>query len=241
MDFQLIDKILCESRLYRYTHNFNQLEGKDIANLLYLNTLATYMLTLDDETHTYGINYAKTSSQYGNYSLFRTHGTDLYLLAYLVSNPDNDHIKLDRNIQSKKFLESLKFLPRMHWRFMTDVAHFNVHTYDAYSMFYRLETQLKITDGKYRRWRRLILDWNNLKDIQKQLVIVQIVQEFRRIGRGSELLVPLSNMLTDRHYGNYSVAPAPEIVSVVPTEIGTGTKTGLGAIADYWNSRRKVS
>jgi hypothetical protein len=115
------------------------------------------------------------------------------------------------------------------------------------------ETQLKITDSRYKRWRRLILDWRNLKNIQKQLVVAQVTQEFRKIGRGSELLVPLTDMLKDRNYVNSDIAAPPKDVSndaiaaaataalanKLSTPVGAqNLGTGIGALAAYWASRR---
>ncbi len=252
MEFLLLDKVLTESRLYRYSRNFANLDGKDVANLLYLTTLVTYMLTLDDETVDYGLTYAQKTVQYGGYSLFRTHATDLYLLAYTVSNPQNKQVSL-KNSSSKDYLERLKFQPKMHWRFITDMSNGFVTSIDAYTNLFRFETQLKITDSRYKRWRRLILDWRNLKNIQKQLVVAQTTQEFRKIGRGSELLVPLTDMLKDRNYVNSDIAEPPSdassdaiaaaataaLANKLSTPVGAqNLGTGIGALAAYWASRR---
>lgn len=252
MEFLLLDKVLTESRLYRYSRNFADLDGKDVANLLYLTTLVTYMLTLDDETEDYGLTYAKKTVQYGGYLLFRTHATDLYLLAYAVANPQNKQVNL-KNSSSNEYLGRLKFQPKLHWRFIMDMSNGLVTSNDAYSNLYRFETQLKITDSRYKRWRRLILDWRNLKNIQKQLVVAQVTQEFRKIARGSELLVPLTDMLKDRNYVNSDLAaPAADVSSdavaaaataalanKLSTQVGTqNLGTGIGALAAYWNRRR---
>lgn len=242
MDFLLVDQILAESRLYRYSRNYGDLTGKDVANLLYLTTLVNYMLTLDDETKDYGLTYAKKTVQYGGYSLFRTHATDLYLLAHAVSNPKNKQISL-KNSSSKDYLESLKFQPKMHWRFMMEMANGFMTANDAYSNFYRYETQLRISDSRYKRWRRLILDWHNLKNIQKQLVVVQVTQEFRHIGRGSELLVPLTDMLKDRNYVNSDLATpvrvsSDAVAAAATAELVNKVPTGIGAMAAYWAGRK---
>jgi len=249
MQLEFIDVELSESRLYRYSDRFQQFNGKEVAKLLYLTTLTTYMLTLDDETQDYGLAYAQKTTQYSNYNLFRSHATDLYLLAYEVANPNNSNIKLDKNFISKSYLDGIRFLPRMHWRFIYNISTESVSMSDVYSNFYRLEMQLKITDSRYKRWRRLILDWRNLKHIQKQLVVAEIAQEFRRLGRGSELLTPLNKMLKDRNYVN---APASSssggstlaavagglIGNKVASAIGANKTlgTGIGALAAYWAS-----
>ena len=49
MELQLIGQELSEARLYRASRSFGTLAGEDIADLLYLNTLSTFMMLQDDE------------------------------------------------------------------------------------------------------------------------------------------------------------------------------------------------
>lgn len=263
MEFQLIDCELSEGRLYRTTGNFRQLNGRDVANLLYLSTITLLMLSRDDVQHDYAVSYAGKTTQYGSYALFRTHGTDLYLLAYQTAHPKNKSVTLDDQLISKIFLDKLQFQDREHWKFIREIASNNVGSGRAVSYLTRLETQLKISDARYKQWRRLISDWPNLKDPQRQLVVAGIVHEFRRLGKGTELMTPLSTMLK---YKTFRPEPAPDDKPglgqrVAGTVIGAaagryvGGKvataldrdvdkykaagTGIGAIAGYWASGRR--
>lgn len=263
MDFQLIDKELTEGRLYRTSGNFKQLNGRDISNLLYVTTLALLMLSKDDVQHEYAVKYAEKTAQYGSYALFRTHGTDLYLLAFQTAHPKNKSVSLDDQFISKNFLDDLNFQSSEHWKFVREIAKNTVGTGRAQSYLYRLETQLKIRDSRYKQWRRLIIDWRNLKDPQRQLVVASMVQEYRRLGRGSEMITPLTVMLK---YKTFHVEPAPDDSAslsqrVAGTVIGAAagrylggkvaTKlnkdvdkykqvgTGIGAIAGYWAGSRR--
>ena len=51
--YQLIDTELSESRLFRFTASFSRLNGRDVADLLYLETLAVYMMALDSKQQDY--------------------------------------------------------------------------------------------------------------------------------------------------------------------------------------------
>jgi hypothetical protein len=266
MDFQLIDCELAEGRLYRTTRNFQQLNGRDVANLLYLSTLTLLMLARDDVQHKYAVSYASKTTQYGSYALFRTHGTDLYLLAYQTAHPKNKSVKLDDGVVSKVFLDKLNFQSAEHWKFVREIAADNVNSGRAMSYLNRLETQLKISDARYKQWRRLIVDWNNLKDPQRQLVVAGIVHEFRRLGRGAEFVAPLTTMLK---YRTFTPEPAPDdrpglgqriagtvagaaagryLGGKVATALDRDVDkyktagTGIGALAGYWASgkRRQV-
>lgn len=266
MDLQLVNKELSEARLYRYSHGFNKMDARQIANLLYLYTLAVYMLSRDEDYGQVGIDYAKLTAQYGPYALFRTHATDLYMLAYQVAHPDNRHT----DVAGKELFNKLMFNNRLHWRFMSDIANGTVLEPSLY--FYRLETQLKITDSRYKEWRRLLSDWDNLKYAQRQLIVAKILQELRHSGRGSELMVPLTNLVRDRDLKTATVS-YPDSRAYTPDEKGSVAKglvgaalgayaarklapkvaqyaqsnpdgfkrtaTGIGAIAGYWAGRKK--
>jgi len=261
MDFKLIDKEISEARLYRTTSGFNQLTGESVAELLYLNTLITYLMYKDDKQHDYAKSYAKQSTQYGKYTLFRSHATDLYLLAYLVSNPDSKNVKLRNIVTSKRHLNSLSFDKTTHWQFMFKVANDRITDTVASPYMFRLESQLKIKKSMYKQWRRLIMDWENLKYIQRQSIITRIAQELRRLGRGSELMTPISSMLKYKSYRVRDDSPKTNPVkrfggTVAGAVAGryAGKKiaqkfnknvdkykkagTGLGAIAGYWASGR---
>ena len=261
-DFQLVDKEIAEARLYRTTSGFNQLTGQSVAELLYLNTLITYMMLKDDKQHDYARAYAKQSTQYGKYTLFRSHATDLYLLAYLVCNPDSKSIKLRNKMASTKHLKSLNFDKRTHWQFMYKIANDRASDTLASPYLFRLESQLKIKKSMYKQWRRLIMDWENLRYIQRQSVTTRIVQELRRLGRGSEVMAPLTSMLKYKKYRIRDKTPKTDPVRRVAGAAAgavagryAGKKiaqkfgknvdkykragTGLGAIAGYWASGRQ--
>jgi hypothetical protein len=263
MSFQLIDKELTEGRLYRTTNNFKKLNGRDIANLLYVSTLTLLMLYKDDVQHDYAVQYANKTTQYGSYVLFRTHGTDLYLLAFQTAHPKNKSVSLDDNMTSTAFLNNLNFQSSDHWKFIREIHAQTVSSGRAVSYLYRLETQLKIRDAKYKQWRRLITDWNNLKNPQRQLVVAGIVHEYRRLARGSEMIIPLTAMLK---YKTFTPEPSlDDSPSVLRRVAGTvagaaagryvGGKvataldrnldkykqlgTGIGAVAGYWASGKR--
>ena len=262
LDLQLIDKDISEARLYRTTSGFNQLTGESVAELLYLNTLITYLMFKDDKQHDYAKAYAKQSTQYGKYTLFRSHATDLYLLAYLVSNPDSKSVNLRNKLVSKKHLNSLKFDKRTHWQFMYKIANDRVSDTVASPYMFRLESQLKIKKSMYKQWRRLIMDWENLRYIQRQSVTTRIVQELRRLGRGSEIMTPLTSMLKYKKYRVRDKAPKSDPFKKLGGAVAgavagryAGKKiaqkfgknvdkykkagTGLGAIAGYWAGGRQ--
>ena len=263
-DFKLINQEISEARLYRGTGNFRKLTGRNIADLLYLNTLALYMLNQDNANSDYASSYARQTSQYGYFSLMRTHSTDVYMLAYAVNNPSNRYINFAKHRESEKFLKSLHFNERQFHAFMKKVSSRSDKRNEALSFFMRLENQLRIKDSRYKMYRRTILDWGNLRYSAKQVIATRMGQEIRRLGRSSELMTPLTKMMKSRNYHVASDYKKPRtsftkraagtaagalagryVAGKVAKNLGKNVDkykkagTGIGAVAGYWASGRK--
>lgn len=264
MELEFINNEISESRLYRTSGNMRYLTGRNIADLAYLNTIAIYMMLQDDVQHNYAKSYAKATSQHGGYNLFRTSATDLYMLCFAIKNPDSDKFNLKDPLTSKRFLNGLNFNARMHFQFMKKLAVAGDRANEAMSYFFRLETQLSIKDSKYKQYRRLIANWGNLKYASRQLVVTRLLQTIRQLGRGSEIVGPLSTMTKYRKYkpepaydvprtslaqkvagaavgavaGRYVAGKAAKLAKDKP-ETFKKVGTGIGAIAGYWAAGRR--
>ncbi len=253
MELQLINQDLSESKLFRYTGSFARLSGKDIADQLYLQTLSVIMFSKDNEQRDYGVAYARKSTSYGPYSLFRTHATDIYLLAYAVKHSDNSSLKITG--KDRKFLDKLQFNNRQHYNFLRKLGQTTPSRSEISSFLIRLERQLNITDSQYRLYRRLIVDWSDLKYAQKQMVVAKIMQRMRIKARPAEVFQHLVAMKTTRAYKEpkqksdtlkrtaATVGGAYVGSKVIPKltkgKLGSKTGAGIGAIAGYWASGRK--
>ena len=264
MELELINNEISESRLYRSTGNMRTLDGRAVADLTYLNTIALYLMLQDDAQHEYAKNYAKQTVQYGGYNTFRTSATDLYMLCHALTNPDSDKIKFKNTILTKRFLNSLNFDHRKHYMFMRKMSAASDRANEAMTYFLRLEAQLNITNSKYKQYRRFISNWGNLKYSSKQLVITKILQTMRHMGRGSELISPLTTMVKYRKYttepaydvprtslaqkvagaavgavaGRYVAGKAAKLAKDKP-ETFKKVGTGIGAVAGYWAAGRR--
>jgi hypothetical protein len=185
------------------------------------------------------------------------------MLAYAASNPENKYLRLDDAYESKKFLSYLHFDYKAHWRFIHTLSRDNVSNIQASSYLYRLENQLKIKDGRYKRWRRFIVDWRNHSDSSKKSIAAELRRELKRIANYGELLIPLSAIasyepsrdtyvpldapsLGDKIKGAAIGAVVGRVVAAKIADKTGGDKakmkqigTGLGAIAGYWNAGRQ--
>jgi len=263
LNLKLIDKEISEARLYRTSRNFNALTGEDVTKLFYLTSLSTYMMLNDDKQIDFAKEYIKQTVQYGPYTLFRSHATDLYLLGHVIRDPDTRSITLKNPISSKQYLNKLNFDARKHYMFYMRLKNTTIKNTEFNSYFLRLESQLQIKDQKYKQWRRLVADWGNLKYTSRQLVVSRMLQEYRRLGRGSEMVSPLSTMTKYRDFkpskyqepttsfakraaGTVAGAAAGRYVGKkVAKKLGKDIDkykkygTGIGAVAGYWASGRK--
>lgn len=222
MELQLINQEICESRLYRTTASLSKLDGRDIANLVYLNTLATYLMLQDDREYEFAMEYAKKTAQYGSYNNFKTVGTDLYMLCYILNNIDNNEVTLRNQVPSTKFLRTLRFDAARHTIFIRIMSREPGKKHIANSFFLRLESQLKIKEPNYKQYRRDIANWGDLKESTKQRVLKMLIMDIRKIAMIGEVLPPLSSMVkndkiseslesTDPHTdGTYSSALVSE-------------------------------
>ena len=261
-NFKLIDNEITEGRLLRTTNNFKKLTGRDVADLLYLNSLVIYIMAKDSKQSDFALGYARKTTQYGNYTLFRTHATDMYLLSYIVNDPDSKQIKLKDSIFSKRFLKSCKFQPKEHSKFFYKLATQGKVPL-ATTYFMSLEKQIKINDSRYKSWRRMAVDWEHLKYRSRQYIVAKIIQEFRRIAVTSELVSNLQTMTKYRSYDitdKYSRKPSTgrKVAGAVAGAVAGGyagkkiakklgkdsdkykkAGTGIGAIAGYWAGGRQ--
>ena len=154
-------------------------------------------------------------------------------------------------------MQPLNFNNRTHWNFFQQSV---CLTIQKHNFFFRL-SQLKVQDSRYKQWRRLLMDWENLRYRQRQLVTTQVLQEYRRRARGSEMVSPLSTMVKYKKYGvsdkfskdPYRPSTAKRVAGATAGAVAgryAGKKiaqklgkdvdkykkagTGLGAIAGYW-------
>lgn len=260
MEFQLIDKELSEARLFRTSRSFGALNGRDVANMLYLNTIILYLLSRTKEED-YAKHYAQSTVKFGTYALFRTHAADLYMLAYQTLHPDNDYVKLDDAYDSKKFLKSLPFNGKQHLNFIRKIAGGRKVDTEATAYLYRLEFQLKIKDSRYKIWRRTVGSWDNTSEDRQQAILKQISREIRRLGggagRGTELLDGMRRLqkvekekvpsymipkdkpsglsrAVDTAIGGVVGGYAGKKLSGMEPKKAARTGAGIGAIAGFW-------
>lgn len=183
--FQLIDTELCESKLYFASAKFSAISGDHLARALFLNNLLLFILSQEPEHQQFAQKYALKTIQYGRYAVFRTHATDLYVLSYAVLHPDSEQIALRDGKQGVRYLQTLDLDQQMSIEFIRRIAAGTNTSSQATRYLYRLETQLRIRDGRYRLWRREAALWDQVRPAVKAQIIKMMLTELNRLGSGT--------------------------------------------------------
>ena len=257
MELQLLDT-LTESQLYRASGMGKSLKSDSVAQLLFLNTLAVTLMAQDKAQHNYAKQYAKKTTSYGNYLLFRNAATDLYTLAHHVRFPHSKSLKLQDNNKGQDYLDALRFDDKMHFKMMQRITRGErnlINTLKPYLM--RLENQLKVPT-RLRSLRREITDWSTLSQSQREKTVGKLYDEMRRIGKTGELMRSVGTMNSYRQFkdpektgvlkraattaaGAYAgAALGKKIATKRDKDPDKYSKvgTGIGALAGYWAGKQ---
>lgn len=257
MELQLLDT-LTESQLYRASGMGKSLKSDSVAQLLFLNTLAVTLMAQDKAQHNYAKQYAKKTTSYGNYLLFRNAATDLYTLAHHVRFPHSKSLKLQDNNKGQDFLDALRFDDKMHFKMMQRITRGErnlINTLKPYLM--RLENQLKVPT-RLRSLRREITDWSTLSQSQREKTVGKLYDEMRRIGKTGELMRSVGTMNSYRQFkdpektgvlkraattaaGAYAgAALGKKIATKLDKDTDKYSKAGagIGALAGYWAGKQ---
>ncbi len=256
MDLQLIDT-LTESMLYRSNGMGKALKSDTVAELLFLNTLALTLMIQDKNQYNTAKQYARKTTSYGNYLLFRNSATDLYTLAHQVRYPNSKKLKLQDNKKGEEYLDRLNFADKLHYAQMQMIARGDRNIIPKITPYLiRLERQLKVPT-KLRSLRREITDWSSKSQNMRERTVAKLADEMRRKGKTGELLRPIQTMM------RYKQFDEPEKSGVLKRAAITGAGAvagaalgkkiankfdkdpdkykkagaGIGALAGYWSGK----
>ena len=257
MELELVDT-LTESYLYRSNSMGKSFKSDSVAQLLFLNTLALTLMMQDKTQYNYAKQYAKKTTGYGNYLLFRNAGTDLYTLAHHVRFPHSKSLKLQDNKKGEDYLSALRFDDKTHFKMIRRIGGGErnlINTLKPYLM--RLETQLKVP-SRLRTLRREITDWSTLSQSQREKAVGRLYSEMRRIGKTGELMRSVGTMNSYRQFddpeksgvlkraattaaGAYAgAALGKKIATKLDKDPDKYKKAGagIGALAGYWAGKQ---
>ena len=143
--------------------------------------------------------YASRTASYGNFDFFRNNGTDLYLLIHSIIG-SGSIIQFKNDASSKKYIERLQS-NAMSMREMLNILARN-DLPDLTRNLLRFERELKVSDSLLKKVRRLVTDYEKLKQKERQNIVIKIEQYLRRSVPKSELYNIMKDMARERELKN---------------------------------------
>ena len=228
MKLDFIDE-LSESRLVRQKKQINRFTAKDAAELSFLYLCTLVILKNEFKYAPVASKYATKTMMYQNFNVFRTNGTDLYImLTALLGTDDTDKLFADQEA-SQMFLQNLRVNETQLKAWLRFTAKGKVNKQFDGQMLFKIEQQLMVNNGQYKSVRRLTSDWANLKHGQKTLVITRLIQALKARGRMSELLPVLMKLVKEKKFVSKKSVRDMEVAQPANTKGGMSTRSKIAA------------
>jgi len=227
--FSFIRENCNESKMFRNA-SISQLTLRDAVDSVFLNLLTLYLFSKEFETAPFAQDYAHRTMMFGNFTLPRVGGTDLYQGLHIILNPTGptaQYLKApDQNLVLAKQLRTNAKLVK---QFLIGITSGTLDRITAIRLMYRLEGQMDIDISNYKSLRRLITDWENLSTTQRQLCVTRLLQYYHLRGKRSELLPVLEVLARNKGMEMTQVGNA-ELAAVGAGAV-VGSRSGNGFLA----------
>lgn len=180
MSYELINT-LCESRVFRTKESTKVYTKEDTIDFFYTYLLATIILASEKQTALWAREYISKTSAFANFNTFRTTGTDLYVLAYMVNTHNSDDLVNER----------LRLTLRR-------IAQGTISATEVESYLMRIERFLGIKNARLRMIRRNATRWaqTNLSNRISNLNLLHRMIRLRSLR--SEILPQIDSIIKGR-------------------------------------------
>lgn len=174
---------LSESKLFPSIRTVNDMDTKEIAELLHLYIVALRILATEDETDEFAKTYVRRARMFDGHDQWRQSANDLYALLYAMKSRAHD---------DKKHLYSVNFDLIDVWLKSIERGHIDEGT--THRLFARIDFDLKIKDDSLKSIRRIVTLWPDASDTQRELAMTRLLQKFKARAWRSELLPKLKDV-----------------------------------------------
>jgi len=227
--FSFIKENCNESKMFRNA-SISQLTLRDTVDSVFLNLLTLYLFSKEFETAPFAQDYAHRTMMYGNFTLPRVGGTDLYQGLHIILNPTGPTAQnLKAPDQNLVLAKQLRTNAKLVKQFLIGITDGTLDRITAIRLMYRIEGQMGIDISNYKSLRRLITDWENLSTTQRQLCVTRLLQYYHLRGKRSELL-PVLEVLARNKGMEMTQAGNAELAAVGAGAI-VGSRSGNGFLA----------
>lgn len=235
MDLEFVND-LNESSQYRTKHTLQQTNARNIADHAFMDLISLWILYNEYDYAPMALEYAKKTTQFGNFNNYRQSGTDLYITLNILSTKNTD--LLGGGDADEVFLNKINCQYDKVLQFIRKISNNTLKSTVARQTLQEVERSLKISDSNYRSIRRLAQNWGMINETQKSLVITRLLQFYRAHARRSEMYQLLLDLSKKK---GYKVSDAADAENKDNRSIGTGAKLallGATAAASYYAGNR---
>ncbi len=210
-ELQLINTLLCESRIFRSKQDIGKHSDRDKRDLYYSILLSTIALALDTKTKAWARQYASSAAAFANFDYFRISANDLYVLTYILQTELGDISKA----QKQQVLRLYKGIGRG-----------SIDRSFVQQILLRMERSLGITNSRLRQARRVITNWGAASPAERKTAVVQLHRFIRSRARLAEVL-PYLIILTKGPKGHFGKPSALKKAAAVAGAGLAGLALGL--------------
>ena len=191
---------LSESKLMRSKSAISRYNARDAADIVFLYSIILVVLKNDFRYASAAATYARKTLSNGNFSSFRSSGTDLYMAASVVRDGSTLRRLVGDEVESDALFKNLRFDIMQFKKFMMGIVKTDLNFRFDNTYLFKLERQLKIDNPQYKAVRRMGADWNNLSSQQRISVVTRLLQALRARFPMSEMRPILANFAKERSY-----------------------------------------
>jgi len=201
-----------EARMTRTESNTRRYSYRDCCERAYLILLALELMRKFPSYSRAASGYARSTSRFTGYDIFRASATDLYNFIYFIVGDDAAMEKL-KDPEDAKRARSKTQVPLMAInRFLSKIAAGQEPT-AASELFIKLESQFGITSSSYRKIRRTVtnLDRASARDIRE--AVTKLLYAARARLRSSDIISNLETLAADKNLETSRVKDKQPVIS----------------------------
>lgn len=183
-------KDLHEARMTKDNGSAKKLTYSDCCERLYLTLLVLETMRHFPDFQKNVQRYTKKTVGFETYKFYRIMGTDLYNFIYFLVGSDSAQDKLKDPEAAKVLKASTKIPINDLNRYIRALASGSttIKQYNPSSLFFKLESALKITNSDYKAVRRSIMNWDKETRSEKRLVATRLIFAVRAKLRSSDII-----------------------------------------------------
>ena len=216
---------LHESRMTKDNGNAKKLTYTDCGERMYLTLLALETMRQYPDFKAYVQRYAKKTTGFDTYKMYRLMGTDLYNFTYFLVGNSNAQDKLKDPESAKRMRAKTKIPTAAINRYINSVAQGKLPV-QVSNMFQAIESAIGISNSDYKSIRRNLVNFARLTKAEKRLISTRLIFAVRAKLRSSDIIEDFEKFAAVKNLEKASVID-PEPTISTPDLSTTGAELAL--------------